>query len=270
MQHPMQGANLLPNSVDVPKLSKQIIGGYILEWWHAVAANTYGGSDQQNEQNFLNGIERYYDSPDLKAKFGIAWRWLIENEYIVQAGQGGGWYWRTTKGRSITSHDQIPSQPAPPEISFNHAPDFGSFTGEPRLGTHMYLLWHEAVHCYKKGDAFLATVVMLGSLVEAALLAMVLKHPEQASKAKAAPKDNTKHVKQLDEWSLDNFIKVARECGWIHESRHRFSDQLRDYRNFVHPYKAKDLDQIDKGVAAICSQVAQETLRDLGVKGVTD
>lgn len=41
---------------------------------------------------------------------------------------------------------------------------------------------------------------------------------------------------------------------------------LRDYRNLVHPFKAKDVDyRIDYGTAAICWQVVIATLQDLGV-----
>jgi hypothetical protein len=64
--------------------------------------------------------------------------------------------------------------------------------------------WEEAVICYK-GEANLSTVVMLGSLLEGALLAKCLQNDAAAQAAAHAPKDRG-HVKSYDKWTLYDFI----------------------------------------------------------------
>ena len=64
------------------------------------------------------------------------------------------------------------------------AVDYGSFeplTVDGRLRKHLHVLWEEAVMAYN-GNAHLSTVIMLGSLLEGALLAKCLDN-EAAAKS---------------------------------------------------------------------------------------
>ena len=57
-------------------------------------------------------------------------------------------------------------------------------------------------------------------------------------KAKSAPKDKkTGDVLKLREWTLSNYIDVAHELGWISDTYKDVGAILRDYRNYIHPYK---------------------------------
>jgi hypothetical protein len=47
-------------------------------------------------------------------------------------------------------------------------------------------------------------------------------------------KEKTLHLK---EWTLQNYIDVAHELGWITQTVRDIGDVLRDYRNYIHPHK---------------------------------
>ena len=42
---------------------------------------------------------------------------------------------------------------------------------------------------------------------------------------------------KLREWTLSNYIDVAHELGWISDTYKDVGEILRDYRNYIHPYK---------------------------------
>ena len=55
--------------------------------------------------------------------------------------------------------------------------------------------------------------------------------------AAAAPRDNLGKTRTLNEWTLQNYIEVAHELKWIPVTTKDVGDVLRDYRNYIHPYK---------------------------------
>jgi hypothetical protein len=262
-------ATLLPTAEAVLGLSREQLGGYILENLNAGAAAYYHGEDNyiENQRNYMSGAQEAYKNNDVTDKFNSAWRWLIEQDHLAEDPRqmNSGWYRLTAKGRTVKRHDQIEAPRVPRDINPGPAPDFLPMISDRGLAKQMHVLWEEAVLSYN-ASAHLATVVMLGSLLEGALLGKVLDNRADAHRANAAPKDQQGTVRPLDKWRLNDFILVATECQWIHETRIDFVDVLRDYRNLVHPFKAKDGYHIDKGTATICWQVVTEALRDLGVK----
>jgi hypothetical protein len=144
-------------------------------------------------------------------------------------------------------------------------PDFRPLTSDEKLREHLKLLWEEAVFAFG-GHAYLSTVIVLGSLLEGALLAKCLANDEVAQASTHAPKANGK-VKPYNQWSLSDFIEVADDNRWIHKTRNDFADTLRDYRNMVHPFNAYGRGyKVDKPMAAICWEVVKATLSDLGAK----
>jgi hypothetical protein len=99
--------------------------------------------------------------------------------------------------------------------------------------------WNECVGCVEH-DLPLAATVMMGGLLEALLIARINRLSDQAPvfKAKAAPKEkSTGTVLKLREWTLSNYIDVAHELGWISDTYKDVGAILRDYRNYIHPYK---------------------------------
>lgn len=85
------------------------------------------------------------------------------------------------------------------------------------------------------GGAWKSTVIMAGSILEAILFDVLASDPAVKAKALAstvAPKG------PMDDWRLENLIKVAADIGVLPAKRATTFDQvLRDYRNFVHPKK---------------------------------
>jgi hypothetical protein len=118
-------------------------------------------------------------------------------------------------------------------------PSFGKLVGDARMQSALERRWLECNACLAAG-APLAATVMMGGLVEALLLARVNREPNKAPvfKATAAPKERASgQTLPLKEWTLKNYIDVAHELGWISQSAKDVGEVLRDYRNYVHPYK---------------------------------
>ena len=98
--------------------------------------------------------------------------------------------------------------------------------------------WNECVICLG-ATASLAATVMMGGLLEAILLARINREPDKATifKCRAAPKDSIGKTRQLKEWGLSDYISVAHELKWVSVSAKDVGEVLRDYRNYIHPYK---------------------------------
>lgn len=145
-------------------------------------------------------------------------------------------------------------------------PDFGSLVHDPAMQAVLRRRWQEARLCIQAG-AYLAATVMMGSLLEALLLARVNSSVDKSPvfKAKTAPKDRSGNPLQLREWTLRHYIDVAHELGWIRQSARDVGEVLRDYRNYVHPAKefahnmvldARDTDMF----WAICVKLSSQVL----------
>ncbi|OOC12574.1 hypothetical protein BM451_15770 [Dickeya dadantii] len=87
-------------------------------------------------------------------------------------------------------------------------------------------------------EAWLASVIMLGSLLECVLLAALEAAGKKAPDAVSAPKNrNSGNVKPIDTWTLQDYIKVVIELKTIPSSIEKHIHELRDTRNLVHPNK---------------------------------
>jgi hypothetical protein len=117
------------------------------------------------------------------------------------------------------------------------APDFLNLRLEPGLGEILAARWEEAQKCLSAG-ACLAATIMMGSMLEGILLAVLREHPKRANTCRAAPIDSqTGKVKQYGEWSLSDMINVAHQAQWIDLDVKKFSHSLREFRNLIHPYQ---------------------------------
>lgn len=82
----------------------------------------------------------------------------------------------------------------------------------------------------------LATIFLCGSVLEGILLSIAQKNPQRFNQAKSAPK-KCDSVLLLANWNLSQLIDVAYELGFLGLDIKKFSHELRDFRNYIHPYQ---------------------------------
>lgn len=123
----------------------------------------------------------------------------------------------------------------------------------------------EAEDCVGK-KVFLASIIMIGSILEGVLLDTASKYPKEYNQAKSAPRDsNTGNVKKFHEWTLNNYIDVSFEMGVIKQDVKKFSHVVRDFRNYIHPYEQMSSRFFpDEHTALICLQVLKAAISQIG------
>lgn len=120
-------------------------------------------------------------------------------------------------------------------------------------------------------DIPLSAVILAGSILEAVFLSVALAKPEIFVSAKRAPKKGGQ-VMPFQEWRLVSLIDVAAELGFVKEDIYRFCHDVRDFRNFVHPFQQHAHHFTpDRNTAKICFQVVrgaidqvQQKIKQLG------
>ena len=144
------------------------------------------------------------------------------------------------------------------------APDFYRLVADSNLAGILENRWQEAQKCVN-AEAFLAAIVMMGSILEGVLLHKVESHPEQANRAQSSPKSRqTGRPQPFKEWGLSALIDVSRELGWLQGDITRYSHALRESRNIVHPYSEREQrERPDQGTCNISWQVVREAVADL-------
>ena len=127
---------------------------------------------------------------------------------------------------------------SPAANTSDQPPDFSLLVADVQMQALLTERWVECVKCLA-ADAPLSATVMMGGLLEALLLGRVHRESDKAPifQAKGAPRDKNGQVKSLPEWMLKNYVDVAHELGWISVSAKDVGEVLRDYRNYVHPFK---------------------------------
>jgi len=125
-----------------------------------------------------------------------------------------------------------------PTPSDDTPPKFSSLVADAKMQAILLNRWDETVKCINAG-AELAATVMMGGLLEALILARVNQLPDKGPvfTAKAIPKDRAGKPRPQKEWTLQAYIDIAHELGWIGQSAKDISVVLRDYRNYIHPQK---------------------------------
>lgn len=118
-------------------------------------------------------------------------------------------------------------------------PDFSKLIADPRMQDILKRRWSETQKCIV-AKAYLAATVIMGSLLEALLLARVNRLPDRSPVfgSRCAPRNaKTGKTRPLQEWTLNSYIDVAHDLGWIRKAARDVGVVLRDYRNFIHPEK---------------------------------
>ncbi len=118
------------------------------------------------------------------------------------------------------------------------APNFVKLVSDAGLVRVLSNRWIEANLAFEAG-AYLATVILLGSVLEGVLLDKVEQNPAQANNTPKCPKDKSGRPLAFKDWKLQNLIEVCHDCGWLKKEYKDFSHVVRDYRNFIHPNKER-------------------------------
>lgn len=117
--------------------------------------------------------------------------------------------------------------------------------------------------------ASLAVVFLCGSTLEGILLGVASKYPKEFNTSLASPKDSHGKTRPFQNWSLGDFINVARDLSLLGEDVKKFSHALRDFRNYIHPHE-----QVvsgfspDEHTAKICWQVLQAAIIQLSKQNI--
>lgn len=168
--------------------------------------------------------------------------------------------------------DHVLKLTAPAGQTSDQPPKFAPLISDARMQAILARRWKECVDCIAAG-APLAACVMMGGLLEALLLARIQRETNQSRvfNAQGSPRDKkTGKSLPLQKWTLRNYIGVAHEIGWISHSAKDVGEVLKDYRNYIHPYKelshgislTKGDAEILWGVSkTIAKQILESTLR---------
>jgi len=114
-------------------------------------------------------------------------------------------------------------------------------------------------------DSPLAVIFLCGSTLEGMLLDLTTNNIFEFNKARGAPIDKDGKVKKIHKWTLNNLIDVAYELGFIKEDAKKFSHNLRDFRNYIHPYQQLRSDfNPDQHTAKISWQVLKAVIYQIG------
>ncbi len=67
-------------------------------------------------------------------------------------------------------------------------PDFSKLTTDPIVAANLKMRWEEAQRCIA-AQAYLATVLLLGSILEGVLIVVIQANPATANRSSKSPKD---------------------------------------------------------------------------------
>jgi len=122
---------------------------------------------------------------------------------------------------------------------------------------------HEIRNCLD-AKAALAAIFLCGSTLEGILLGVACTNAKGFNQSALSPKDKMGKVKPFQDWTLNDFINVARDLDFLGEDVKKFSHALRDFRNYIHPYQQMSSGfNPDEHTAKICWQVLQAAITQL-------
>ena len=103
---------------------------------------------------------------------------------------------------------------------------------DPAMSTALIERMEEAQRCIET-KAYLAAVILCGSVLEGMCLGFGSQNPERVNRAYHAQYNKT--AKQFHEWKLKEWIEVLGRLGDLSPNIEKFGHALRDFRNYVHP-----------------------------------
>ena len=162
---------------------------------------------------------------------------------------------------------QFIDQTEEPKLKPLPPPDFLNLKLESGLGGILADRWDQVQKCMN-AEAYLAATIIMGSMLEGMLLAVLQKFSKEGNECKAAPiNQKTGKVKHFAEWTLSAMINVAHEANWVDLDVKKFSHSLREFRNLIHPYQQMLVKTFpDKDTCEISWLVVQAAANDLARK----
>ncbi len=143
-----------------------------------------------------------------------------------------------------------------------------AFIGDPEFRKDLRADLGEVDRALKNAD-WKAATVLAGSVIEALLL---WKLRQQDSKnvtetIASLPKGITRMLKpvgELDQWNLDQHIRVAKALCLVQDDTLTLAELAKDYRNLIHPGKSQRMDiRCDRGTALATIAALEHVARDL-------
>ena len=122
----------------------------------------------------------------------------------------------------------------------------------------------ELKQCLNAG-ASLSVIFLCGSILEGILLGVATKYPNKFNQSSVCPKrKGASTAKRFHEWSLNSFIDVAHDIGFIGLDVKKYSHTLRSFRNYIHPYQQMSSEfNPDMHTAKISWQVLKAAMHDI-------
>ncbi len=132
----------------------------------------------------------------------------------------------------------------------------------PFLDQTITIRWEESQLCLTCG-AYTAAVFLMGSILDALLLARAKLNETEISRLKSTPHQEGKPL-PVQKWSLNQLIPACREMRWISMGTDDFPQGLIAYRNLLHPWSQTSLKwQADQESAAQCWKVLTKVVTSL-------
>lgn len=121
----------------------------------------------------------------------------------------------------------------------------------------------EAGQCLQS-NAPLAAIFLCGSVLEGILLGVAQQNPQKFNQSDSAPKDKEGNARRFHEWTLADLINTAHDARFLKLDVKKFSEHLRDFRNYIHPYAQMSSGFApDQHTARICLQVLKAAIAEL-------
>lgn len=112
-------------------------------------------------------------------------------------------------------------------------------------------------------NAPLAVIFLAGSTLEGLLMELALANAATFSTSSSAPKLRGK-TKPIGEWTLAELISVSRSLGFVGADVLKHADQVRNFRNYIHPrQQMRENFEPRMMTAQIARQVLLAALSDL-------
>ncbi len=129
--------------------------------------------------------------------------------------------------------------------------------------------WEESI-LTEKAEAHLATVVLLGSILEAMLLYKITSNWVDVQISGHYPKifdkpTNKLVIKPSNQWMLNEMIDSSEKIGWISHDIKGLSHSLKEYRNFIHPWQelSEKMSMPDETTCDFARKAVQIVFNDL-------
>ncbi len=122
----------------------------------------------------------------------------------------------------------------------------------------------ESIKCYEN-ELYLSSVIMCGSALEGLIIMVAEDNEDMYLNSPSAPtRYNSDEVKSIYKWTLKELIDVSIELNVINNANIKYSDALRNFRNFIHP--AKELEsnfEANEDFAKVSLMVFKSIYNDL-------